>query len=83
MNVAGFSYFQSYPILGYLEYPALILQNVVLLATLADISGNYFRPTCFITLLTAWFFIIGNIPKNIALFVIVSKYSLSNSHYLL
>ena len=39
----GFFILESYPLLSYLEYPLLLLQNFVLLVIIGDVTGNLLK----------------------------------------
>ena len=39
----GFFILESYPLLSYLEYPLLLLQNFVLLIIIGDVTGNLLK----------------------------------------
>lgn len=70
INVFGFSYFQSYPMLQYLEYPLLVVQNVLLLIVIAAISQRAWRSALWLIVFAAQFQLYNHISKHIALSII-------------
>eukprot|EP00092_Neocalanus_flemingeri_P015248 GFUD01016478.1.p1 GENE.GFUD01016478.1~~GFUD01016478.1.p1 ORF type:complete len:205 (-),score=35.44 GFUD01016478.1:83-697(-) len=55
----GFYVSESYPILEYLEYPLLVLQNFTLLLLVGDVSGSLLQSFKYITVFTTFIAIIG------------------------
>jgi len=70
VNVSGFSYYQNYPILQYLEYPILGSQNAVLVAILGVVTGRYVRSVVALLLYALFFFSFGVLDKNLALSIV-------------
>jgi len=70
VNVSGFSYYQMYPLMQYLEYPILGGQNAALVAILGLVTGRLARSGLWLTLYMLFFFSFGVLDRQLALSIV-------------
>eukprot|EP00088_Acartia_fossae_P006680 TRINITY_DN13080_c0_g2_i2.p1 TRINITY_DN13080_c0_g2~~TRINITY_DN13080_c0_g2_i2.p1 ORF type:complete len:202 (+),score=17.61 TRINITY_DN13080_c0_g2_i2:75-680(+) len=73
VNTGAFSFFQEYPILQYLEYPLLLIQNTILLSLHGQISRRRLKSLVWLCLFCVQFYCISILPTNIVLTLIGSN----------